>query len=163
MKFFSFGTLTNKPMKKIILLSFFVAIGFVGIAQSNNATLKVAKGLNKLNYPQYGDIYLFGKETDFYVVAEDVTPIQCNKLVVYAYFKDYINGDKANSYWVYQGSFDFSITPLYKSYSLNLKAYKVGQYKVSVSGYRNGTFTKSFGSKMFSVKSTNGLYDFLLD
>lgn len=161
MKIFSFGT-TLSTMKKITLLSFFIAVSVCGIAQSNNnATLKIAKSLNKLNYPQYGDIYLFGKETDFYVVAEDVVPIQCNKLVVYAYYKDYINGSKANDYWVFQGNFDFSITPHYKSYSLNLKAYKVGQYKVMVSGYTNGTYTKYFGIKTFRVKSSSGLYDYL--
>lgn len=161
MKIYSFGTLTSSHMKKIAVLSFFIAATFALAAQSstNNATIKIAYGLDSLNYPKYGDIYLMDGETDFYVVAEDVKPIQCNKLKVYAYYKDLVNGTKGNDYWVYQGAFDFSIVPYYKSYSLSLKAYKVGEYKVAVSGYMNNSYFKNFGSKTFTVKDGNSDFD----
>lgn len=144
-------------MKKFILLSFLaLSVSLVSAQdEGNTATIKVAYGLDSLNYPQYGDVYLMDGESDFYIIAEDVAPIQCNKLKLYAYYKDLTNGLKANDYWVYQGVFDFTIVPYYKSYSLNLKAYKMGEYKMVVSGYTNDTYTKNFGVETFTIKDGN--------
>lgn len=162
MKIFSFGNLSLTRMKKFILLSFLaLSVSLVSAqGRSNGATVKIASHIDSLNYTVYGNIYLLGEETDFYVIANDVKPIQCNKLRVYTYFKDRANGKAENSYWVYQGSFDFEITPYYQSYSLNLKAYSTGDYKVAVSGYMNNAYLKDFGSTTFTVKNDNDILDY---
>lgn len=148
-------------MKKFLLLSFLAITFSTGFAQTgtSGATVKIASRLDSLGYPVYGTIYKIDKQADFYIIASDNKPIQCNMLRVYAYYKDFLNGSPENNYWVYQGKFDFNITPYYKSYSIFMNAHKIGKYKIAVSGYLNNTFLKDFGRVDFDVRNDLDILD----
>lgn len=146
-------------MKKLIFIIVIALSAVCATAQTSTGktSLSIASGLDSLNYPIYDNIYKMDKYADFYVIPAYNKPIQCNMMRVYTYYRDYTNGKKANNYWVYQGYFDFTVYPYYMKYSLPMKAFKVGQYKVAVSGYLNGTYQKDFGTTTFSVKNYTGL------
>ena len=147
-------------MKKIVFLLLFAVTALFASAQSNTSKSKVniAYGLDSLNNPQYGDIFLFGEETPFYIVVSDANPIVCNTLKVTAYFKDKINGKEENDYWVNQGTFDYEITPNYFGYWVKMNAHSVGDYKIEVSGYLNGSYQKYFGYSIFTVFSEDDFW-----
>lgn len=158
MKNFSFGFKSTSPMKKILLLAF-VVLSFGAIKAQ---TVSVASGLDSLQNPIYGDVFLFDSEesTPFYIIVDDIKPITCNKMKVKAYFRDYTNGESKDDYWVYQGEFEFPITPDYYGYWMQMNAFTVGEYKVEVSGYLNGSYQRYFGSTEFTVYSEDDYWDY---
>lgn len=158
MKNDSFGYKTNLPMKKYLLLAF---VAFTFIAAKAQSTVTVAYGLDSLKNPLYGDIFLFDadEKTPFYIIVDDTKPVQCNKLKVKAYYKDMAKGSADNGYWVFQGEFDFPITPNYYGYWIQLNAFSLGDYKMEVSGYMNGSYVKYFGSVAFTVYSEDDFWE----
>lgn len=158
MKNFSFGVYKTTPMKKLLVLAF-VAFTFVA-AKAQEVT--VAYALDEESNPLYGDIYILDgyKSTPFYVIVDDVSPINCNKMKVSAYYKDYASGEASKDYWVYQGTFDFPITPYYSGYWMEMTANVTGDYKVEVSGYMNGNYVKYFGVSEFTVLTEDEYWDY---
>ncbi len=155
--YYSFGNKSRLPMKRILLLAF-VAFSFVAAKAQSSVT--VAYGLDSLSNPLYGDIFLFDSQekTPFYVIVDDKKPINCNKLKVKAFYRDSTNGKKDYDYWVYQGEFEFPITPNYTGYWIQLNAFVIGEYRVEVNGYLNGGYVKYFGARNFGVYSEDDFW-----
>jgi hypothetical protein len=156
MKNFSFGFKSPLFMKKIILFAIF-ALAMV----ASKAQVTVAYALDSLDNPLYGDIYLMDDDESipFYIIVDDTKPVTCNKFKVKAYFRDYTNGKKTDDYWIYQGEFEFPITPNFYGYWLQMNAFTVGEYKIEVNGYLNSNYMKYFGSTTFDVYSEDDFWD----
>lgn len=158
MKNFSFGVYKTTPMKKLLVLTV-VVFAFVAVKAQE---VTIAYGLDEQDNPLYGDLYIpdGSKSTPFYIIVDDVAPINCNKMKVSAYYKDYVNGKLEQDYWVFQGTFDYPITPYYTGYWMEMTANLTGDYKVEVSGYMNGNYVKYFGVAEFTVLSEDEYYDY---
>lgn len=158
MKNFSFEYTNLLPMKKYLLFTL-VSLFFL---YAKSQSISIASDLDSMQMPVYNDIFKFNeqKQTYFYIVVEDANPIQCNNFKVTAYFKDYTNGKPADSYWVPQGSFDFTITPNYYSYWMEMMAYNIGEYKIEVEGYLNKRYVKSYGYSEFTIYSEDDYWEY---
>ncbi len=158
MKNFSFGFKSTSHMKKLFLLAFAI----FSFAALRAQTVTIASELDSFDNPIYGDVVLFDSEESvpFFIIVDDNKPINCNKFKVKAFFKDYVNGTSENEYWVYQGEFDFPITPQYYGYWMQMNAFTPGNYRMEVYGYMNGTYQKYYGSSDFWVYSEDEYWDF---
>lgn len=158
MKNFSFGFKSTLLMKKILLLAF-VVLSFGAIKAQ---TVSIASELDSMQNPIYGDVFLFDavESTPFYIIVDDIKPVTCNKMKVKAYFRDYVNGSSDDDYWVYQGEFEYPITPDYYGYWMEMNAFSIGEYKVEVFGYLNNTYQRYFGSSEITVYSEDDYWDY---
>ncbi|KAB2913771.1 MAG: hypothetical protein F9K23_16135 [Bacteroidetes bacterium] len=145
-------------MKKILLLAF-VVLSFGAIKAQ---TVSIASELDSMQNPIYGDVFLFDavESTPFYIIVDDIKPVTCNKMKVKAYFRDYVNGSSDDDYWVYQGEFEYPITPDYYGYWMEMNAFSIGEYKVEVFGYLNNTYQRYFGSSEITVYSEDDYWDY---